>query len=163
MRDKRDLYVLATCVFCSIGRFIPIAYHAIYGGGATCVLPPQDMCSVVGSFILLCQITPFQNKSRWPHFKIVQFPNNPIWGHLKWDFSPFVSNIIIWGQGLRHRERLQCGQKSVVTLNAWIVTSWIQQCGHKRISNAPKLGYLAQRAKKLQICPQKPCCRHLLS
>ena len=123
MRDKRDMQALATCVFCSIGRFIPIAYRAIYGGGATCVLPPQDMCSVVGSFIPLCQITPFQNKSRWPHFKIVQFPNNPIWGHLKWDFSPFVSNIVIWGQGLRHRERLQCGQKSVVTLNAWIVTS----------------------------------------
>ena len=70
-------------------------------------------------------------------------PNNPIgghlesvfksgmsnkycWGHLKWNLSPFVSNIVIWGQSLRHRKRVQHSQKSIVTLNAWIVTSQIQ-------------------------------------
>lgn len=41
--------------------------------------------------------------------------NRYCWGHLKWDFSPFVSNIVIWGQVLRHYKKVQHGQKSIVT------------------------------------------------
>ena len=163
MRDKRDMYALATCAFCSIGRFTPIAYHAICGGGATCVLPPQDMCSVVGSFIPLCQITPFQNKSRWPHFKIVQFPNNPIWGHLKWDFSPFVSNIVIWGQSLRHRKRVQHRQKIdcyLKCLDSYIANPITRT---KTYFKCPQRTIFDTARKKVANLDTKPCCRHLFS
>ena len=111
--------------------------------------------------VVLCQITQLGG-----HLESVfksGMSNKYCWGHLKQDLSPFVSNIVIWGQSLRHRKRVQHRQKIdcyLKCLDSYIANPITRT---KTYFKCPQRTIFDTARKKVANLVTKPCCRHLFS